>query len=288
MPNPNHAMLLGRRDAFLKIAGDLDPEALERMVSGLRRGDIINFESRSGDALQSSFREGLSHLINSAPVKAFIAHPATHTGVYAGRHPETGAPMVLHNDDGMRYDPLSSFGHRKAMQAYRIPGITDEQAGAMADRARTYYDQRAPYPLANIYASMGTSLEQRPGLGAVGRLLRKITDKFGKHCPPGESLCSYMPTEALGSVIGHDKALDIMAGGKVKPDIAPWAVSPRTLSQNLTPMTRYEPANSAGGGFVGALRGAARRLAAVIKRTPSVPIPAPSLAQKGGTPSPAM
>lgn len=250
-----------------KVAGRVDNRALMRFVKGLRYGDIINFNESIGDAFESSIREGIDHSYLSATIKKVTGSPEHHTGMYAGIHPQTGEPMVMHNAGGLQYSPLRDYAHTSRFTAYRVPGVSDKDAAkALGKTFAAWRSGKTIYPKTHLTAAAGPVIAQRlakkyPRAGGIlGGLINSATRLIAKPCGPFSSICSTVPVEAYGQIIGRPQANRLFTGQDLPEYRQDWSTTSGMMRDNLQRVARYSPRDSAGTGFGGVVRGIARRL----------------------------
>lgn len=267
----------GALHALTKLAGTVDRNALKEFVAPLRHGDIINFSANTGDVFENSLVRGAKHLAISEPIRAITGSPEHHTAMYAGIHPKTGEPMLLHNFEqggaGIQYEPLSQYADRTNFTAYRVPGVSDKDAAKSLGKAfSAMRTGNTTYPTHNAAAAAGPAIAKRlekaiPVGGRVaGAGLNAASALVGRNCPPGSALCSVLPAESYGQIIGRDQANKIFTGKQVPAYRQDWSVSPGDIRENLQPMAQYRPSNPAGEGLLGAARGIGRNLLRFFKR----------------------
>jgi hypothetical protein len=87
--------------------------------------------------------------------------------------------------------------------------------------------------------------------------------QIGENCDPGSGICSALPHEAYKPVLGEAQAIKAVAGKEMSPRRAQTEIAPGTIAKSpfMKSVGQYAgPKNSAGSGFSGYLRAAARRL----------------------------
>lgn len=290
-----HAVIvLGASAAMEKLAAGVDRERLMEFSRQLRPGDLVNFQSVAGDAWENGLGSGYEHLAMATPTKAFTFSPDTHTSIFTGMDPNTGEPMIVHNYDGLKHEPLANYAATNRFAQHRLPVTDAEAAAASQSLVDLHRTTPSPYPMRNAIAAgfndVGDAL-QAPGGGALARLRRFFSRGFkstsnviGKQCDPGTAICSYLPVEGYGRVLGQDRAQKLLTGKPLEAGREQWSVTPATIAANVPATgTGYQPLNTAGDGFFGAVRGIGRNMREKLRRlagkkSPALPGGAPPLA----------
>ena len=266
----------GRADALYKFAGDIDPELLERIFANARPGDVISHDTIVGDLAQRSLKAVPVYAAVSNHSKRLSGSPINHTSMYVGRGADGRHLLAEFDETGFGIKPIQDIADHQRLVVQRPEGVTAQQAEAAAQYMRDLAASgKGKYSFRNLLAAVPSAYAWDVARNKPNHPLQKGFDRVadvvgrtvGQNCDPTTSICSHGAILAYDKPLGgRENAIKALTGERIDPVKAQYAVSPARLSASPTMSTlgEYVPANSAGRGFMGALRGTGRNIAARI------------------------
>jgi hypothetical protein len=249
---------------FLKTAGEVNTEQLQRLRNQLRPGDIVNFETRFGDvAKEHGVRTALKDMLISKPIAAVTGSPQTHTAMLTGINPDGTLQLVHNYEQGnmakvhqVSPEQFEDFAKTRNLSFYRPAGATPQQGATAAARAtRSAAGNAANYSYSDLGLSLARQTAEKakevsPMAGAGVKAVDAVSEikRTAKGCDPASGFCSHLATDAWSEPLGGaHNAQKLMGTNPTNPKsslaVTPGSIHKASMEGKLTQVGSYAPKN---------------------------------------------
>jgi hypothetical protein len=208
-------------DELVKIAGEIDEDAFDKMRKQVRRGDIVNYMQHAAD--KNDLKSLAMTAGVSGPISQATGSPYSHTGIVSRVLPD-GRIEVLDNFEGasgkgVRRSYLNDTADSTSFHVRR-PRVMPNVASAAADAAEAAIGS-SDYSKTDLL-TMGPQEIARNVLGKDSKVTKAVRRATGlqsrlrnavESCDPATGVCSFLPIHAYGEAMGgKQKATDLLLG----------------------------------------------------------------------------
>ena len=234
-------------DELMKIAGEVDKDALKKLMPSLRGGDIVSFKQHAADKTNLkdlAMTTGLSKTISEV-----TGSPYSHTAMIDSIEPPSagfpdGRVKLIHNFEqgkskAVAHQYLDELADSTSFN-FKRPRVAKHVSDKAVESARKQVG-KAAYSKADLL-TMAPQEAARNYLGKdskATKAVRKATGLVSKaknmqlKCDPNTGVCSFLPVSSYGEALGGKaKALKHLVGEGFD-HTGNTSVSPAMLAQSL-------------------------------------------------------
>jgi hypothetical protein len=247
------AMWESFRDELIKIAGDVDKDALNALGKKVRRGDIVNYMQHPAD--KTNLKDLAMTAGVSGPISKVTGSPYSHTAMISQVMPD-GRIEIIDNFEGATgkgvrkaflndvADSTSFHVRRPRVAPYVSSAAADAAEAAIGNSSYSKADllSMAPQEAArNLFGEKNKVTKAARGLTGLQSTARNVV----QNCDPATGVCSFLPIHAYGEVMGgKQKATETLLGSGTKY-VGKTTASPAMLqaSDAMDEIFSYSPKN---------------------------------------------
>ncbi len=142
--------------------------------------------------------------------------------------------MLIHTyeqggEKAFRREPVHKYIDTRTMLGHRLPW-SEDIGNQIADEMNRALAEENHYSKRNLAAAGLSTLGERTRLPVFNRLSAMIAEK---NCNPGTGICSTVPVQAAGRVVGLPTAVDVFSGGRANVNNWEHTVTPKMISESL-------------------------------------------------------